>query len=306
MKNTLRLVLIVAALCLQVSVIHAQEEVPLEVTEEAVITEATLSAEPVLPTLFPDFIPTTTNDFTKEEGFAASRLEELVRDRTLDPLNPTNFLQHAIARVVDHGISATTVVFVILFPFVACLIAFSRHVIGLSGLSMYAPAGLAVALLSLGIIRGTILFAGILLFATLGKKILSFLKLPYLPRTAMILWVVSFGVFGLLFLSTFTEFFSLSVLNIFALLILILLSESFLEIQTASSPMAALQRVLETFVLGIICAIVLSSELIQTFVILYPELAFLLIGAMNLVVGKYIGLRLTEWLRFRQLADEQE
>lgn len=290
----------------QVRIVHAQEPTVFTATDEATVPDSTVSAETVLPTLFPDFISTTTNDFTKEEGFAASRLEELVQDRVLDPINPTNFLQHAIARVVDHGISATTVVFVILFPFVACLIAFARHVIGFSGLSMYAPAGLAVALLSLGIVRGTVLFVAILLFATVGKKILSFLKLPYLPRTAMILWVVSFGVFGMLFLSTFTEFLSLSVLNIFALLIMILLSESFLEIQTASSPSAALQRVLETFVLGVICAMVLSSELIQTFVILYPELAFLLIGAMNLVVGKYIGLRLTEWLRFRQLADEQE
>lgn len=261
----------------------------------------------VLPTLAPTPQATVApNDFTKEEGRAANRLGVLVEEQQLSPLNPTNFLQYAVHRVVNHGVSATTVAFVLLFPLIACLIAFARHVIGLSGLSMYAPAALAVALLSLGVVRGTILFFAILLLATIGKRLLFGLKLPYLPRTAMILWVVSIGVFGLIILSTFTEAFSLSILNIFALLILILLSENFLEISGSSSPIAAIQSVLETFVLGVLCALLLGSTVLQSFVLLYPEISFLAIGALNIVIGKYLGLRFTEWLRFKKLTEEQE
>ncbi len=261
-------------------------------------TESAQIATP-LPTAIP-------NDFTKEEGLAANRLGELVIAQQLSPLNPTNFLQYAVHRIVDHGVSATTIAFVLLFPLIACLIAFARHVIGLSGLSMYAPAALAVALLSLGVVRGSMLFFAILFLATVGKKLLFGLKLPYLPRTAMILWVVSIGVFGLILLSTYTEAFSLSILNIFALLILILLSENFLEISSSNSPIAAIQSVLETFVLGLLCALVLGSAVLQSFVLLYPELAFLLIGAMNIIIGRYLGLRFTEWLRFKKLTEEQE
>ncbi len=281
-------------------------------TEPTLVPEASQSAESsqsgaLLPT-FPPIARNTVapNDFTKEEGTAANRLGKLVETQQLSALNPTNFLQYAVHRVVNHGVSATTVAFVLLFPLIACLIAFARHVIGLSGLSMYAPAALAVALLSLGVVRGSLLFFAILILATVGKKLLTGLKLPYLPRTAMILWVVSIGVFGLILLSTYTEAFSLSILNIFALLILILLSESFLEISSSSSPIAALQSVLETFVLGLLCALLLGSTVLQSFVLLYPEFSFLLIGILNIVIGRYLGLRFTEWLRFRQLSDEQE
>ncbi len=306
MRKIILLCVVVVAMHFSASRIQAQFEsdvVPIASDS----SESSATSSSTVPTMLPTPIATAVpNDFTKEEGRAANRLGVLLEQQQLSPLNPTNFLQYAVHRVVDRGVSATTVAFVLLFPLIACLIAFARHVIGLSGLSMYAPAALAVALLSLGVVRGTMLFFAILLLATIGKRLLFGLKLPYLPRTAMILWVVSIGVFGLIVLSTFTEAFSLSILNIFALLILILLSESFLEISGSSSPIAAIQSVLETFVLGVLCALLLGSTVMQSFVLLYPELAFLLIGALNIVIGKYLGLRFTEWLRFKKLTEEQE
>ncbi|MEP7166864.1 MAG: 7TM domain-containing protein [Candidatus Woesebacteria bacterium] len=245
-------------------------------------------------------------NITQASGQTADRLESILQTEKLGNFGPTNFLQYAVRRAVDNGVSATTVAFILIFPLVASLIAFARHIIGLSGLSMYAPAALAVALLSMGMFRGSFLFFSILLFATIGRRLLQGFKLPYLPRTAMILWLVSFGVFGLLVLSTYVQLLSLSVLNVFALLILILLSENFLEISSASSSTVALQRVFETFILGVLCTLVLRSQLIQSFVLLYPELTFLLIGLLNFVIGRYLGLRFTEWIRFRRLSEEQE
>lgn len=283
---------------------HAQEPLFFQsspiATQDAVASDsATVSARVVI-------LPDDKGNITLPVGQAADRLEQLLSLQKIGELTPLNVLQHAIRRTVSNGVSATTIAFILLFPVVASLIAFARHIVGLSGLSMYAPAALAVALLSMGVLKGSFLFFAILIFAMTAKRLLGSFKLPYLPRTAMILWLVSFGVFGVLVLSTYTQLLSLSVLNVFALLILILLSENFLEAASASSLTAALQRVAETFILGLLCSIVMGSEVIQSFVLLYPELTFALIGLFNIVIGRYLGLRFTEWLRFRQLADEQE
>lgn len=294
------------ALCfsLQISVARAQDfllppDESLLSTSAAAATASTTIQETSTQTV-------RASDLTQQSGAAADRLESVVLSRELGALSPLNFLQHAVLRAVHNGISATTIAFLLLFPIIASLIAFARHVVGLSGLSMYAPAALAVALLSLGIVRGSIVFVAILLLALIGKQALSGLKLPYLPRTAMILWGVSLGTFLLLVASTYFSLFSFSILNVFALLILILLSESFLEIAAVSSPSIAMQRVIETFILGLLCSLVLGSTYIQTMVVSYPEITMITICCINLVIGRYLGLRFTEWLRFRQLSEEQE
>jgi hypothetical protein len=310
MKKISTLGLIALFLSLSVGLVSAQDT--LLFPEDTVVTESTDSAIATdsaseSGVIFKETRPVANEgNITQSSGQTADRLESVLNAKELGSFGPTNFLQHAVRRAVDNGVSATTVAFILIFPLVASLIAFSRHIIGLSGLSMYAPAALAVALLSMGMFRGSFLFFSILLFATVGRRLLQGFKLPYLPRTAMILWLVSFGVFGLLVLSTYVQLLSLSVLNVFALLILILLSENFLEISSASSSTAALQRVFETFILGVLCTLVLRSDMIQSFVLLYPELTFLIIGLLNLVIGRYLGLRFTEWLRFRRLSEEQE
>lgn len=288
--------------------VHAQEFVltPEIATDSGLATisgqlDSTPSSEPILRTQ-----NIRSSDITEPTGEVADRLAALVNQQEIGSLGPLNFLQHAIRTAMDRGIPATTIAFILLFPLIASLIAFARHIVGLSGLSMYAPAALAVALLSIGILPGTTLFVGIILLATLGKKVLQWFKLPYLPRTAMILWLVSLGSFGLLLASTFINVLSLTVLNVFALLILILLSESFLELQSSLSPAASIQRVLETFVLGLLCALVLGSEVIQLIVILYPEITLLIIAIFNVVIGKYLGLRFTELLRFRTIMETEE
>ncbi len=280
-------------------------EIPQESTLSATTSSevSTLSSETLLPEIP---VPIRASNITENTGETADRLEQTLLAADIGPVQPLNVIQHAIRRALSRDISASTIAFVLLFPLVASLIAFARHVVGLSGLSMYAPAALAVALLSLGIFQGSILFAGILILATLGKWILHRFKLPYLPRTAMILWIVSFGMFGLLIASTYVPFFSLSVVNVFALLILILLSENFLEIQGSVSASIALQRVLETFVLGLLCALVLGSEIIQTAAVLYPEATLLVIAAINIVIGRYLGLRFTELIRFQSIMETEE
>lgn len=294
-------------LTLGTNVLYAQEIQPETASDSATISgELSSTSAQLQPTASPNPPPIGSSDITESQGVAESRLQDLLDQQQIGPIQPLNLLQHAVRRAVASDIPITTVAFLLLFPLIATVIAFARHIVGLSGLSMYAPAALSVALISIGIIPGTMLFLGIILFGTVSKTVLTRFKLPYLPRTAMVLWSVSIGVFGLLMISTSIPFFPLSILNVFALLILILLSENFLELQASLSPSAAMQRVFETFVLGFLCALILGSEIIQSIAILYPEVTLVVIAITNIVIGRYLGLRFTELLRFRSIIETEE
>ena len=242
-------------------------------------------------------------DITASTSIQKDKLVEILDQNPIQPLSWYNFLQHAIRRAIGNGVPANIIVLILLFPVITSIIAFSRHVIGLKGFGVYTPAVLAVAFVSTGVINGILLFAIILLAAMLMRKLLGRLNLQYLPRTAMLLWGVSIITLGVLMAASYTQLSNLFIINIFPLLIIMLLTENFMESQLASSQSEALQLTLETLLTAVVCSLIISADIVQKYVILQPELTLFIVAMMNIIVGRYAGLRLLEWIRFRSVID---
>ena len=66
---------------------------------------------------------------------------------------------------VQQGLSPQVFSYLIFVPLVATLVAFSRHIIGVRGISLYPPLLISFSLLELGITKGILLFLGIILLA---------------------------------------------------------------------------------------------------------------------------------------------
>ena len=246
-------------------------------------------------------------DITETQGAVKSRLAQYLDDNPIGGLTPFNFIQHAIRRAVNQGVPANMLVLMLLFPVIASLIAVSRHVIGLQGFGVYTPAVLAVAFVSTGISTGILLFIIIIIGAIIGKTLLQYFKLQYLPRTALLLWMVSLLVFTFLLLSPYVvSFFNLVAVGIFPILVLILLSENFIGSQLSVNYSRLFELTLETLVLAIGSALLMRMNLTQEFVILHPEATILVVAILDYAVGKYTGLRIAEYFRFKPIMDEEE
>ncbi len=242
-------------------------------------------------------------DITETAGEQRSKLARYLDENPPGPLSWHNFLQHAIYGAVANGLPANIVVLIILFPVITSIIAASRHLIGLKGFGIYVPAVLSVAFVSTGIGTGMIIFLTVLTAALLFRNLVKRLKLQYLPRAAMLLWGVSVAVLLLIVFAANTGISVLLTLNIFPLLIIMLISENFIETQLMSSQSQAVRLTLETIIIAIICSLVISSEDLQRIVIINPELTILAVAGINILVGKYSGLRLLEYLRFGPLLE---
>lgn len=217
-----------------------------------------------------------------------------------------NLLRPLMQLAAERGTSENLLALLLLLPVVATLVAFARHIIGLTGFSIYAPAGLAIILLSTGTLPGIVLFLLMLAVASLGKWVISFLKLEYVPRTAMLLLSVSLGLFLTILLSTLIPEMTPLRIEIFPLLLLVLLAEDFLAPLSGLKWNLIIERSLQIMILAIMGELFMGNFSVQQFALLNPEIVITLIAVANFLIGKYLGLRLTEYFRFRPLMDAEE
>lgn len=245
-------------------------------------------------------------DITETGGKQKSKLEAYLDENPPGPLSWNNFLQHAIRQAVSNGLPANVVVLLLLFPMIASVIAASRHIIGLRGFGIYIPAVLSVALVSTGVVEGLLIFFVIAIAAMVAKRFLKIAKLSYLPRTALMLWIVSLGIFLTLVIAPVVQLTTLLSVNIFPILILVLLAENFLDAQAKTKQTEALALTIETIGLAVLSGFLLKWEPLQKFALSEPELLIFFSGFVNILVGKFVGLRISERLRFRSLIEEEE
>ncbi len=275
-------------------VIDLEEIIDVTDSTQSAIASTAAQAEQVL-------IEKKAEDITETAGETRGKLATFLEENPIGKITWHNFLQHLIRDAVSKGLPANIIVLLLLFPLVVSIIAASRHVIGLRGFGIYIPAVLSVAFVSTEIITGIIIFAAVLLAATITRRLVKDLNLPYLPRTAMILWGVSVFILILLIISSKFEIFQLLTISIFPILIIIILTENFMNSQLFNSQREAMKIAFETLIVAIICSLIISQDIVQKFVLLYPEVSLLGTAFINYLIGKYTGLRLAEFLRFSSI-----
>jgi len=232
---------------------------------------------------------------------AKDRLVMVLKSQRVSGWWVFNSLKLSIRRAVTDGVSPNTLMLLFLFPLVAGLVAFSRQVVGVSGFGMIVPALLSMAFLSTGGLVGLVLLTFILLAAVLGRVVIRKIKVPYLPKLAILIWLISMAVLGLLIMSPMIGLERLSGVGIFPIMIFVLLAETFIEAQITRNFSTSFGMTLETVVLAFVAYWVIGSPAVQTGVLLQPEISVIGILILDLLIGKYKGLRLSEIWRFRKI-----
>ncbi len=242
-------------------------------------------------------------DITQKSQESLGPLEMLLKNQQVGPTWPWNPVKNAIRGAVNSGVPANTIVLLLLLPIVAFVIAFSRNVVGIRGFGIFMPAALSVVFVATGPVVGIAIFLVIVVVSTAVRLFLRKVKLrlQYLPRMAFILWGVVLGVLGVLFTEPILKYPDLSNVSIFAILIMILLAEDFTRVQLGKSAKTALGLTFETLILALISFIFLTLQPLQNYVLLNPEVSLIGVAVLDLLLGKYTGLRAMEFYRFRKL-----
>ncbi len=229
------------------------------------------------------------------------RMVSLLSTQAVEEDSPLNFLKVAIRKAIASGVSVNTVVLLFLFPLVASLVAFSRQVVGLSGFGMITPSLLAMAFLSTGGLVGILMLTFVVGVAMLGRVLMKKIRLPYLPKLAVLLWVVSMSVLALIIGSSYTGLQSFLAIGIFPIILFMSVAETFIEAQITRNFSTSLTMLLETVVVAFVSYKLMSAHFVQSIALLNPEMMMIFVLILNMLIGRYKGLRLLEMWRFRKI-----
>ncbi len=202
---------------------------------------------------------------------------------------------------IEQGLPLDTVIMLFMLPIIVTLIAFFRQVMGVKAFGIYTPAIVTFAFLAIPQLRyGVIVFVTVIVTGMLMRYLLVKLRLLYLPRMAITLSVVAFSILGLLAIGGSMHRTGLAVVSIFPILIMITLVEKFVGTQIEKGNKAALMLALETLAISIVGFYIASwTELIR-FIVVYPWVILFTIP-VNIMIGKWDGLRISEYIRFRDV-----
>lgn len=217
-------------------------------------------------------------------------------------MNEINFsVSPLLSFFLKEGVPFETIKLILMLPIIATFIAFLRQVIGIKAFGIYTPLLVTFAFLATnGIKYGIVIFVMIILIGMLMRIALRSFRLLYLPRVAIMLTVVALSILIMLALSGSLKRTGLASVSIFPILIMITLVEKFIAVQIEKGDRAALLLALETLVISILGFYLASWQALIHFIALYP-FAILFTIPLNIVLGKWTGLRLSEYLRFGEI-----
>ncbi len=211
--------------------------------------------------------------------------------------NVNSFITIATA----NGVPLDTLVLVLILPIIVTTIAFFRQVVGIKAFGIYTPAIITFALLATNDIKyGITIFITVILVGTITRYLLKKARLLYLPRVAIMITIVGFSILFLLFIGGVWNRTGLASVSIFPILIMITLVEKFITVQIEKGNRAAIILSLETLFISVIGYYIASWPQLVKMILNYPWISLLTLP-INIFLGKWTGLRLSEYFRFREI-----
>jgi hypothetical protein len=233
--------------------------------------------------------------FTIRKGLESN--PELASELKGDFLN-SYLMWQAFERV---GISLALLKTILLLPLGAMIVALARNVIGLKTYGVFLPALIAVAISGTGLIWGLLAFTVVIIIVSLVHFPLERLGLLYTPKLVIMLVsvVVAFIVLSIAGISFgYTE---IAYVAMFPVVVITITAERFARLIVEDGLGKALNTTLQTLVVVVMCYYTITSRTMEAVFLAFPEL-FLVIIACMIVLGRWIGLRVIEYKRFRWLA----
>ncbi len=253
----------------------------------------------------------TFEDLTKnlqEKGYEY----KIVTEATFH-LMPWNFLSYFISVLIEKGIPDNTIALILLLPVIATVITFMKQFVGLTTMGIFTPMVITLSFLVIGMNFGLVVLLMILLVGTLVRQSLNKARLLYIPKMAIVIASAAIMLLLLLIVSLYFDSFNASFLSIsiFPMVILSTLVERFISIKTERGLKTAIVLMTETVIVSIIAYIVVGGSVdigivsfqfdwVRNLMLNFPELVFLLV-LLNVLLGRWTGLRLLEFVRFKEI-----
>jgi hypothetical protein len=217
--------------------------------------------------------------------------------------SPYFVLTRMINYFIRYGISPNVIYLLLAVPFITFIIGFCRQFIGLKTFGVFAPLMLTLSLMMLGAKFGILAFAVVMAVSYFLRLLFDRVNLLYIPKVALLFSAISLSFFGVLALAIYFETSLNLALAVFPLLVMSTISEKFVSAESQTGVRKAILIAAETVLISLAAYGLLELEWTKNIILSRPEVIIIPIGLL-VWLGKFTGLRLTEYIKFRALFDE--
>jgi hypothetical protein len=186
----------------------------------------------------------------------------------------------------------------LLLPVAALIICVFRNLVGLSSFGMFAPALIGLAFHDLHSLPGMLVFVTILLIGWLMRRGLDHYHLLQVPRVALMLTLIMVVLIAAVVASNRWGFPATRYISLFPVVILTGMVERFWTLEVEDGTRASFKTLFQTLFIATVIALVLGLPSLVRTLFVYPE-TLGLVMAVQLLIGRYTGYRLSEMFRFR-------
>jgi len=175
-----------------------------------------------------------------------------------------------------------------------------RNVIGFPTFGIFMPVLMALAFRSTGLTYGLGIFAGVTVIGYLVRRWVDRLRLLLVPRLSVMLTLVV-GLFTLIAIAgSYRDQRELMAVGLIPFVILTMTIERLFVILEEAGTGEALRTAAGSAAVATITYQIINWDALQLAFFVYPEL-LLAVAALQVLIGRYTGYRLSELIRFRAL-----
>lgn len=194
---------------------------------------------------------------------------------------------------------------ILLIPIGALVLSLARNIIGIPTFGMFTPILLALFFKETSFGFG-LLFFGVVVIIGIGERyVLDKFYLLAVPRLSIILTLIIVLMLGYSFYSVDMSTISQKHLSFFPIVIVTTMIERLSIMLTEEGILNTLKSLLGTLIIVFLVHSLFFIPALEMFIFTNPEVLFMAMGAL-ILVGKYKGYRLSEFLRFRDLVRQKK
>ncbi len=189
---------------------------------------------------------------------------------------------------------------ILVLPVIACIVVLCRSVIGIETFGTFAPVIVSLAFLMTGLIWGLVIFCVIVGLGVVFRGALQWVRIQLIARLAVLIAMVSGTMACLTVAGAYFGIGALLNVSIFPMVIMSNVIENFTTTQVEAGTREAMRLTFNTLLVCATCYLAIELGGLQSIVLSFPELLILVV-ALEIVIGKWRGLRLLEYARFYEL-----
>ncbi|MFA6427042.1 MAG: 7TM domain-containing protein [Candidatus Magasanikbacteria bacterium] len=214
-------------------------------------------------------------------------------------------LSTLVTSFIKRGISADSIYLILTVPFLAFVVVFARHVVGVNTFGVFTPVIISLTFYILGLKFGILAFIFAVVTSYIVKFIFGKIELLYLTKVALNLSFISLSFLILMVIMMWIGTTLPLSVAVFPLLVMSTLSEKFTATKSEEGLRAAIFGVIETLGVVIVSYYMIHWSSFNSLIISWPE--FILVPLVLIILlGKFSGLRISEYIRFRSLLSDHK